>query len=53
MKRPNYEIENYCRGCEIIYPKTVIRCTECHYLLARSPSSAVRKRKYQAKKARM
>ena len=53
MKRPNYEIENYCRGCKIIYPKNVFRCTTCHMLLAIKPSSGVRNKKYQARKPRI
>lgn len=45
MKKPNYEIENYCRGCKIIYPKTVSRCSVCHRLIATVPNTGIRDKK--------
>ena len=51
--KPNYEIENFCRGCKIVYPKTVIRCTVCHRLLAHTPVAAINRRKYQERMPRM
>ena len=34
-KKPDYTVNNYCRMCELVYPKTEIKCKVCKRLLRR------------------
>ncbi len=36
MKRPDYNKNNYCVICELVYPKDVTRCTMCKKNLRKS-----------------
>lgn len=55
MKRPkpNYEIENYCSYCEIVYPKPQVRCDICHHKVRTHPAAGIRNHKYQEAKVRI
>jgi len=34
---PRYKHENFCRGCEIAYPKDVHFCHKCHRMTRKKP----------------
>lgn len=44
MVRPNYEIENYCAGCDKTYPKDISYCSNCRQALRRYSRFAGRRR---------
>ncbi len=50
--KPDYHIENFCRHCKICYPKDIIRCTECHFLLRTRPGASINRQKYLEVKVR-
>ncbi len=53
MTRPNYDIENYCAGCNIIYPKTVTMCNDCGMRVRTRPHSSVTKQNHLDKRPRI
>lgn len=35
-KKPDYTKQNYCRICELVFPKSVTRCLTCKRMLRKS-----------------
>ena len=50
QQRPNYDVENFCRRCSIKYPKNIVRCLSCKYLIRSKPKIGSRRERFNFKR---